>query len=72
MRLTCVFDNCHSGTVLDLPNVSRGRTTAALDAAFGTGAGEQWAALMDRGGQVWDATRGTFLESPVDGARTAH
>jgi phytoene desaturase len=58
------------GTVLDLPNVSRGRTTAALDAAFGTGAGEQWAALMDRGGQVWDATRGTFLESPVDGART--
>jgi phytoene desaturase len=58
------------GTVLDLPNVSRGRTTVALDAAFGRGSGEQWAALMDRGGQVWDATRGTFLESPVEGART--
>jgi phytoene desaturase len=58
------------GTVLDLPNASRGRTTTALDAAFGSGAGEQWASLMDRGGQVWDATRGPFLESPVDGART--
>jgi phytoene desaturase len=58
------------GTVLDLPNASRGRTTTALDAAFGTGAGDQWAALMDRGGQVWDATRGPFLESPVEGART--
>jgi phytoene desaturase len=58
------------GTVLDLPNASRGRTTSALDAAFGAGAGDQWAALMDRGGQVWDATRGPFLESPVAGART--
>ncbi|HET8614716.1 MAG TPA: phytoene desaturase family protein [Actinomycetales bacterium] len=58
------------GTVLDLPNVSRGKTTQALDDAFGAGAGREWAALMDRGGQVWDATRGTFLESPVDGART--
>jgi phytoene desaturase len=58
------------GTVLDLPNASRGRMTAALDGVLGSGAGEQWAALMDRGGQVWDATRGPFLESPVDGART--
>jgi phytoene desaturase len=57
------------GTTFDLPNVSRGRITAALDGAFGAGAGEQWAALMDRGGEVWNATRGTFLESPV-GART--
>jgi phytoene desaturase len=58
------------GTELDLPNASRGRTTAELDAAFGSGAGAQWASLMDRGGQVWDATRGPFLESPVEGART--
>jgi phytoene desaturase len=58
------------GTTLDLPNASRGRTTHALDEAFGAGAGRQWAALMDRGSQVWDATRGTFLESPVEGART--
>jgi phytoene desaturase len=58
------------GTRLDLPNASRGRTTTAFDAAFGAGAGDQWAALMDRGGQVWDATRGPFLESPVEGART--
>jgi phytoene desaturase len=58
------------GTVLDLPNASRGRTTEAFDSAFGTGSGGQWASLMDRGGQVWDATRGPFLESPVAGART--
>jgi phytoene desaturase len=57
------------GTTFDLPNVSRGRITSALDDAFGAGSGDQWAALMDRGGEVWNATRGTFLESPV-GART--
>lgn len=57
------------GTTLDLPNVSRGRTTAALDDALGAGTGQQWATLMDRGAEVWNATRGTFLESPV-GART--
>jgi phytoene desaturase len=58
------------GTWLDLPNASRGRTTAALDAALGPDAGAQWAALMDRAGRIWDATRGPFLESPLDGART--
>src|SRR5215213_5799040 len=58
------------GTWLDLPNASRGRTTAALDAALGAGAGGQWAACLDRAGRIWDATRGPFLESPLDGARS--
>src|SRR5215212_6095064 len=57
------------GTWLDLPNASRGRTTAALDAALGDGTGQQWADFMDRAGRIWDATRGPFLESPLDGAR---
>jgi phytoene desaturase len=57
------------GTWLDLPNASRGRTTAALDAALGRGAGRQWADFLDRAGLIWDATRGPFLESPLDGAR---
>ncbi|WP_426560778.1 phytoene desaturase family protein [Angustibacter sp. McL0619] len=58
------------GTWLDLPNASRGRTVAAMDAALGAGAGAQWASLMDHAGAVWEITRGPFLESPLDGART--
>lgn len=58
------------GTVLDMPNGSRGRTAAALDDAFGPSAGAQWTALMDHAGRVWDVTRGPFLESPLDGVRT--
>jgi phytoene desaturase len=58
------------GTELDVPNASRGRLTAALDGALGAGAGRQWADFMDRAGQIWEVTRGPFLESPLDGART--
>jgi phytoene desaturase len=65
---------CHyrfaDGTELDLPNASRGATTAALDAAFGAGAGRDWSRLMDRAGRIWDATRGPFLESALDGPRS--
>jgi phytoene desaturase len=57
------------GIELDLPNASRGRVTDALDAAFGPGAGSDWAGFMDRAGRIWDATRGPFLESPLDGVR---
>jgi phytoene desaturase len=58
------------GVQLDLPNASRPGTARALDAALGPGAGAQWSALLDRGGRIWDATRGPFLESPLGGART--
>jgi len=65
---------CHyrfaDGTELDLPNASRAGVTAALDTALGKGAGAQWAAFMDRAAVIWDATRETFLESPLDGSRT--
>jgi phytoene desaturase len=64
---------CHyrfaDGVELDLPNASRGAVTRALDAAFGAGAGADWAAFMDRAGRIWDATRGPFLESALDGVR---
>jgi phytoene desaturase len=64
---------CHyrfaDGIELDLPNASRAGVTAALDAAFGPGAGADWARFMDRAGQIWDATRGPFLESALDGVR---
>jgi phytoene desaturase len=58
------------GTVLDVPNASSARTAAAMDEALGEGTGAQWQAFMARAGQIWEATRGPFLESPLDGART--
>ena len=74
VELVPVDPVCHyrfaDGTELDVPNASRGRLTAALDDAFGAGAGAQWADFMDRAGQIWEVTRGPFLESPLDGART--
>ncbi|WP_336922644.1 phytoene desaturase family protein [Aquipuribacter sp. SD81] len=58
------------GTVLDLPNADRTRVAAALDAALGEGAGAQWTAFMERAETIWEATRGPFLTSPLEGLRT--
>ncbi len=58
------------GTELDMPNVSRSRIAAAWDDAVGGGAGADWSSFMERASRIWDATRGTFLESPLDGARS--
>jgi phytoene desaturase len=55
---------------VDLPNASRSGVAAALDGAFGGTAGADWMRIMDRAGRIWDATRRTFLESPLDGWRT--
>jgi len=64
---------CHyrfaDGLELDLPNVSRPRIAAAWDEALGGGAGAEWTAFMQRAGRIWDATRGTFLESALEGPR---
>ncbi|WP_205471805.1 NAD(P)/FAD-dependent oxidoreductase [Nocardioides sp. SYSU D00038] len=51
-------------TVLDLPGRLQ-EVPAALDAALGAGAGEQWAAFLDRARRIWDVTHRPFLESPV-------
>ena len=65
---------CHyrfaDGTELDMPNVSRARIAAAWDDAVGGGAGADWTSFMERASRIWDATRETFLESPLDGARS--
>jgi phytoene desaturase len=58
------------GAEVMLPNASRAGTRRALDAAFGAGAGGQWAALLERAGRIWEITRGPFLESPIEGSRT--
>ena len=40
---------------------------AALDEGLGSGAGADWRAFLDRAQRVWDASRGPFLESALDG-----
>ena len=57
------------GSHLAMPNASRARITAALDDAFGAGAGADWDGLMARAAEMWQATRGPFLESPWGGPR---
>jgi len=42
-------------------------TVARMDAAFGPGCGADWRCLTARAGQIWQAVRGPFLESTVDG-----
>jgi phytoene desaturase len=73
IELSPVDPVCHyrfaDGAEVKVPNASRAGVTAALDAAFGPGSGAAWAALMDRAGEMWDVTRGPFLESPLDGFR---
>ena len=74
VELVPVDPVCHyrfpDGTELDLPNTSRAGIVRALDEALGDGAGRQWSAFLERASLIWDATRATFLESPLDGART--
>ena len=74
IELVPVDPVCHyrfaDGLELDLPNVSAARIAAAWDDALGGGAGADWRAFSRRAGRIWDVTRGPFLESPLDGART--
>ncbi|MGG8405596.1 phytoene desaturase family protein, partial [Streptomyces sp. 12297] len=52
-------------TTVTLPGISRGGVAAALDEAFGEGAGERWAAFLNRARDAWDATRRPLLEEPL-------
>jgi len=65
---------CHyrfaDGTRLDMPTGPAAVAGRALDEALGAGAGRQWLDLLGRGQAIWQATRGPFLGSPLDGART--
>jgi phytoene desaturase len=73
LELVPVDPACHyrfaDGVELDVPNVSRPRIAAAWDDALGAGAGADWTMFSDRARRIWDATRGTFLESALDGPR---
>ncbi len=52
------FDSCAD------PDELRSR----IEAAFGEGA--EWSRFFERAGRIWDATRGPFLESTLDGPRS--
>jgi phytoene desaturase len=41
-----------------------------LDAVLRPGSGDDWRGFMARAGRIWEASRGPFLESPLDGPRT--
>ncbi|HEY6794482.1 MAG TPA: phytoene desaturase family protein [Kineosporiaceae bacterium] len=74
LPLTPLDPVCHyrfaDGVELDMPNVSRSRIAAAWDDAVGGGAGADWASLMERAARIWDATRGPFLTSALNGPRS--
>ncbi|MFK0253009.1 phytoene desaturase family protein [Streptomyces sp. NPDC090445] len=53
------------GTAVTLPGASRGGAAAALDEAFGAGAGERWATVLNRARDTWDVTRRPLLEEPL-------
>lgn len=53
-----------------VPGVNPGRCATALGDALGGSAADDWRSLMRRAGEMWRVTRGPFLQSPVDGART--
>jgi UDP-galactopyranose mutase len=50
--------------VLDLPGGSRAAQIAAFDEAFGSGAGERWAAYVHTFADDWEALRRDWLERP--------
>src|SRR3954449_3064414 len=50
--------------VLDLPGGSRGAQIAAVDAAFGAGQGERWAAYVETFSDDWESLRRDWLEHP--------
>ncbi|HWH30014.1 MAG TPA: phytoene desaturase family protein [Mycobacteriales bacterium] len=41
-----------------------------LDASLGPGAGDDWRRFARRAARAWEASRGPFLEQPLDGARS--
>ncbi|MFG2980379.1 phytoene desaturase family protein [Streptomyces sp. NPDC048258] len=59
------------GVDVTLPGASHGGVAAALDGAFGPGAGERWNAVLGRARDAWDATRRPLLEEPLRADRRA-
>lgn len=58
------------GVELDLPSTGSLDVARALDGALGSGAGDDWTALMQRASAMWEVTRRDFVEGPLDGMPT--
>jgi phytoene desaturase len=55
----------HDGAKVVFPNLSHNNTVAAISAAFGTQAGQEWHQLLSRAEKMWDASRESFIESEL-------
>lgn len=55
----------HDGTKLVFPNLSHNGTVAAISEIFGSEAGAQWHALMQRAETMWEASRESFIEGEL-------
>lgn len=62
------------GTVLDLPNASRGATIEAMTRAFGAPAAHEWDVMLRAAGGLWEVVRPRIVDvelSAADAARLA-
>ena len=60
------------GTVLDLPNASRGATIEAMTSAFGAQAAHEWDVMLRTAGALWEVVRPRIVDvefSAADAAR---
>ena len=57
------------GTRLSMPGTAEA-ISAALDAGLGSGAGAQWAGLLERAAAMWRISEIPFLRQPLRGAAT--
>ncbi|MBU3692180.1 MAG: FAD-dependent oxidoreductase, partial [Candidatus Nanopelagicaceae bacterium] len=55
----------HDGAKVVFPNLSHNNTVAAISAAFGDQAGQEWHQLLSRAEKMWDASRESFIESEL-------
>ncbi len=58
------------GTEAKVPGTGVVNVASALGQALGGDAEQDWRELMARASRMWEATRATFVESPVEGVRT--
>lgn len=53
------------GSRLPLPNLSRSRAVEVITASFGESAAQEWSALLERAGRMWQASRTDFVEKAL-------
>lgn len=55
----------HDGVRIQFPNLSHNGTVAAITAALGASAGEDWHKLLERAESMWEASRESFIEGEL-------